>query len=637
MPKVLRIWQNLSIMKKLMTVFLIVAAFSGVVGIGSYLQIDALNREINDLADVSARELELTIQMQVTIEAQGRMVEKYMATENPTTRVTLRAQFENYSTTFDEKAIELKQLLPTEEEHQLQEVLTHHTMMDSSVQGTSGLFASMDSYYDITNRTQIDRLLLKFTTKVLDELLKGFKELVDDIEHQNHGGATFYNETVMTSILQLQVRLKELESLVLDYIDGANTRPEFIAAKTIFLNEYNTLILVAQQAENDNSIDNSSGIAKSKLNSIYDHFALQTDGGLSDSFLELAINPISGLFAEYDTKMVALSEAQTTIINFSNHLEANIGALIRLETWVKDKFVEAKDSAGKRVQESIIIIGVFVVASLVAAGTIAVFFSRNISKDLNSVAEYMKMGASGDLQVVETEKHFHQRMSQRQDEVGTLGNAYFQMLDSLRTVLGTMQETSQKVSSTSKELASTAEEISASTEEVSSTMEHIAQGANQQAEIATKAIDAVKLMSNTVDESLQQIEGTSGVIQDIAGQTNMLALNAAIEAARAGEYGRGFGVVADNVRVLAENSRSSATEINTITNNIVTNIGGSVMTIQESVQSIASVTEELSASAEEISSDMEETTASMGEMAAGAQELAQMNESLSAVIDRFKL
>ncbi len=222
-------------------------------------------------------------------------------------------------------------------------------------------------------------------------------------------------------------------------------------------------------------------------------------------------------------------------------------------------------------------------------------------------------------------------------EFGYVEDSLNNMAGNIAQIILESQKASDNLFTSSEELASTAEEVNALSEEITATIQQISRSASNQSNFAIQGIGDVKEMSSAVDRTLENIETSMQVIEDIASQTNILALNAAIEAARAGEFGRGFAVVADNVRRLAEETKENAADIKNLTEEIVNNIGGSVSALQETLQGFAAQSEEFSASSEQVAAATEEQSASMHQMTQAAQDLAEMSTKLSTQVRKFQL
>jgi len=257
-------------------------------------------------------------------------------------------------------------------------------------------------------------------------------------------------------------------------------------------------------------------------------------------------------------------------------------------------------------------------------------FTRNISLLRGATERISEGDLSTDLEIPRT---------RFPDETHDMALAVSAMLDSLRSLVKRIRETSNRVTEASRTLSSTALELDGSTEEVAQAIEQISKGAETQAEMVVKsskvihemaisvelvarraketakaaretsftaqrggelANDSLERMKSFFDSieligmqfadlngKLQQVGKIADFIVEMARQTNMLALNASIEAVRAGEYGKGFGVVADEMRKLADVSAKSATEISETIDMVKTESHKLQETISDSSRGIA--------------------------------------------------
>ena len=227
------------------------------------------------------------------------------------------------------------------------------------------------------------------------------------------------------------------------------------------------------------------------------------------------------------------------------------------------------------------------------------------------------------------------------------------------------------LSSRTEEQASALEETASSMEELTSTVKQNADNASQAnqlalsaSEVATRGGAVVAQVVDTmgsINESSRKIVDIIGVIDGIAFQTNILALNAAVEAARAGEQGRGFAVVATEVRNLAQRSAAAAKEIKTLISDSVEKVdigarlvdqaGSTMDEVVASVKRVADIISEITTAGNEQVSGIaqinqaimqmddvtQQNAALVEEAAAAAQSMQEQSETLSRVVNVFKL
>ncbi|HEU4964203.1 MAG TPA: methyl-accepting chemotaxis protein [Bacilli bacterium] len=279
------------------------------------------------------------------------------------------------------------------------------------------------------------------------------------------------------------------------------------------------------------------------------------------------------------------------------------------------------------------------------------------------------------------------------DELGQLSAGFNRMVESLRSVVERVADTSSHLAASSSQLSASADqsrqasehtaivmqelalgtdkqvqsieatvqhvtEMSAGIEEISATAQDVTQTATQAAQIAEggslsiqKAVAQMEAISATVNHSAATIKDLGEhaqhigkIVETITGiseQTNLLAINAAIEAARAGEHGKGFAVVADEVRKLAEQSSNSANQITDYIATIQAGISGAVSSMQTGTQEVSvglDVVNEagnsfasIRSAVEEVATRIEEVSLAVQEMTVGSEQVAATMETISEV------
>jgi len=231
--------------------------------------------------------------------------------------------------------------------------------------------------------------------------------------------------------------------------------------------------------------------------------------------------------------------------------------------------------------------------------------------------------------------------TQATDEISILWNAIIEVNSNLREIVKGILKSTQRVADSSTQMndisirvaeganqqASSAEEVSSSMEEMVSTIEQNSENATKTEKISVTVVDDIRNLASEAELSLQfirEIATKITIVNDIAFQTNLLALNAAVEAAWAGEEGKGFSVVASEVRRLAERSKVAADEIMEIATKCVN--------ITEKTHGMMS---KLIPEVENTSNLIKEITASSVEQRSGSTQINQAISELNEVIQQY--
>jgi len=331
-------------------------------------------------------------------------------------------------------------------------------------------------------------------------------------------------------------------------------------------------------------------------------------------------------------------------------LEKQTGKFIELETALNDSNYKQSISSSQQV---LIILVCVILFSIIASILIGYLINRGIMAPIRGTVQVIEAMVGGDL-TRRIDVH-------TSDEIGSMARNMNEFIDTLQNTIRSFSNNALELASASTEMSSTSAQmahgaeqvanqstaVATAGEEMTATSRDISQNCQMAADSSVAAMAAAKSGSAVVGETVavmgkiaervqmtaKTIEGLGtrsdqigeiiGTIEDIADQTNLLALNAAIEAARAGEQGRGFAVVADEVRALAERTTRATREIGDMIKSIQTETRSAVSEMEVGVREVRQGTDEASRSGEaiqQILNQIEAVNIQVNQIATAAEE-----------------